>query len=82
MLISHFSQILKSHFLQKNACEIKGGLGSRMMGGGFGGCTLNLLKNSETINFKEKISTSYFNKFNITPEIYTVHLSQGVQIIP
>jgi galactokinase len=69
-------------FLQKNACEIKGVLGSRMMGGGFGGCTLNLLKNSEAVNFKEKISTTYFNKFNITPEIYTVHLSQGVQIIP
>jgi galactokinase len=69
-------------FLQKNAREIKGVLGSRMMGGGFGGCTLNLLKNSEAINFKEKISMSYFNKFNITPEIYTVHLSQGVQIIP
>ncbi|MCP9766812.1 galactokinase [Lacihabitans sp. LS3-19] len=68
-------------FLQKEACKIEGVLGSRMMGGGFGGCTLNLLKNSEADNFKEKISASYFDKFNITPEVYTVHLSQGVQII-
>lgn len=65
-------------FLASEAIKIEGILGSRMMGGGFGGCTLNLVEKEKIDNFKEQISTQYIQKFGITPEIYTVNLSQGV----
>jgi galactokinase len=52
-------------------------LGSRMMGGGFGGCTLNLLKKNKIDDFKEKIQRTYQEQFDIYPEIYEVLLSDG-----
>ena len=68
-------------FLAAKAREIKGVLGSRMMGGGFGGCTLNLIKKESEFEFKEKIQTSYRSEFGIIPEIYTANLSEGVHKI-
>ena len=38
-------------------------LGSRMMGGGFGGCTINVIEKKEVENFIKEASTSYKNKF-------------------
>ncbi|MBY0436139.1 MAG: galactokinase [Cyclobacteriaceae bacterium] len=53
--------------------------GARMMGGGFGGCTINLVsKNHEGI-FKEKVKQKYFATFKKQPEFYEVKLSGGVQ---
>ncbi|HLO42705.1 MAG TPA: galactokinase [Leadbetterella sp.] len=68
-------------FLAAEAREIKGVLGSRMMGGGFGGCTLNLIKKESESEFKEKIQASYRSEFGIIPEIYTANLSEGVHKI-
>ena len=65
-------------FLASEALKIDGILGSRMMGGGFGGCTLNLIEKATTTNFKDKISKIYNLRFGIEPEIYIVNLSQGV----
>ena len=56
-------------------------LGARMMGGGFGGCTLNLIARSVVDNFKQKISTAYRKKFNLECEFYSVQLSKGTHII-
>ena len=52
-------------------------LGSRMMGGGFGGCTLNLLKKSYVSEFKEMVNTAYEKQFSKSPDFYEVHLSDG-----
>lgn len=52
-------------------------LGSRMMGGGFGGCTLNLLKKSYVKEFKEMVKEDYKKKFSKRPDFYEVHLSDG-----
>ncbi len=68
-------------FLATEALKIDGVSGSRMMGGGFGGCTLNLIKKEAVADFKEKISLAYQLKFRITPEIYTANLSEGVHKI-
>jgi galactokinase len=62
----------------KNKNEV---LGARMMGGGFGGCTLNLVKNSFLVDFKKNIIEKYNNKFGITPQIYDAELRQGVDIV-
>jgi len=56
-------------------------LGSRMMGGGFGGCTLNLVKKDKIEIFKKIIKNSYTNKSGITPDFYTVEITNGVEII-
>ncbi|WP_339915823.1 galactokinase [Yeosuana marina] len=56
-------------------------LGARMMGGGFGGCTINLIQKSETESFKEFISEAYKNQFNKECSIYSVALSNGTGII-
>lgn len=52
-------------------------LGSRMMGGGFGGCTLNLVNTDESQEFIDTIKTKYKEKFNIDPEIYKVKTADG-----
>ncbi len=68
-------------FLAEKSWELEGVLGSRMMGGGFGGCTINLVKNSELDSFKSQISDSYFDKFGINTELIPVKISEGAQLI-
>ncbi len=55
--------------------------GSRMMGGGFGGCTINLIENYELEYDLEKIKESYKNKFKKEPGIYVTKISNGTEII-
>lgn len=56
----------------------KGVLGARMTGGGFGGCTVNLLENSVSQRFVEKVSAEYQEITGISPEIYVCRASNGV----
>ncbi len=56
-------------------------LGARMMGGGFGGCTINLIHKKETESFKTFVSEAYKNKFNNSCTIYSVSFSNGTGII-
>lgn len=68
-------------FLAEKSWDLKGVLGSRMMGGGFGGCTINLVKNSDLDSFKTNISDSYSEKFGIAADFIPVTISQGAQLI-
>ena len=52
--------------------------GSRMMGGGFGGCTINLVQKNKEVEFQKIISKEYQLKTGITPIIYFVKISDGV----
>jgi galactokinase len=52
--------------------------GARMTGGGFGGCTVNLLETDVSADFFEKVSTAYQSITGITPEIYVCQAAQGV----
>jgi galactokinase len=56
-------------------------LGARMMGGGFGGCTINLIAKSATESFKKVVSEAYKNKFDKECSIYFLELSDGTGII-
>ncbi|WP_434036406.1 galactokinase [Formosa sp. 4Alg 33] len=56
-------------------------LGARMMGGGFGGCTINLIAKSEVDAFKDHIAEAYKTKFEKECSIYEVKLSDGTHII-
>ncbi|MEQ6123109.1 galactokinase [Pseudotenacibaculum sp. MALMAid0570] len=56
-------------------------LGARMMGGGFGGCTLNLIRKDSINQFKNNISKAYLQAFQKECSFYLVHASDGVKII-
>ncbi|BAV09203.1 galactokinase [Filimonas lacunae] len=64
-------------FLVEQAKEYKAILGSRLMGGGFGGCTINIVAESEAKEIGEKISEAYKKHFNITPEVYIMQTGNG-----
>lgn len=51
--------------------------GSRIMGGGFGGCTINLVKNEIHDKFVADVTEKYQAKYGKKPEIYDVVISQG-----
>lgn len=59
----------------------KGVPGARMMGGGFGGCTLNLIKKKDLEEIVDRIKTSYFDITKISPEHYIVGIEDGASII-
>jgi galactokinase len=68
-------------FLAETSWGIEGVLGARMMGGGFGGCTINLVKSSAIPTFEEKIAVAYSEKFGIDPEFIPVHIGDGASLI-
>ena len=56
-------------------------LGSRMMGGGFGGCTINIIKKSKIDAFIEQTNSNYNNKFGIDLSPYTVSIENGTGLL-
>lgn len=63
-------------FLNKAAKEC-GVTGSRIMGGGFGGCTINLVKDELYDNFVHTAMTRFTEKYGHAPKIYPVVISDG-----
>ena len=68
-------------FLVAQAKKNKDVLGARMMGGGFGGCTINLIAKKEAKAFAETASKAYKTKFNNECSVYFIELSQGTHIV-
>ncbi|MBW3467170.1 galactokinase [Arthrospiribacter ruber] len=52
-------------------------LGSRMMGGGFGGCTINLIKTEKINEFQNIIEKDYYDEFGTKPAFYPIKLGAG-----
>ncbi|RZJ84033.1 MAG: galactokinase, partial [Chryseobacterium sp.] len=52
-------------------------LGARMMGGGFGGCTLNIIRDDAVNALKSEITNSYINEFGHSPDFYVVKTGEG-----
>ena len=63
-------------FLNDLAKE-NGVTGSRIMGGGFGGCTINLVKEDLYDKFITDVQKKYEAKYGKTPKIYDVVISEG-----
>ena len=57
-------------------------LGARMIGGGFGGCTLNLIQAQNAQKTAQKISRSYRSITGIDSEIYPIKISGGAEVYP
>lgn len=63
------------------ARDQSGVYGARMMGGGFGGCTINLVEDEHLEAFKEETARIYEKQTGQYPEIYTTQVSAGTHLI-
>lgn len=67
-------------FLVEFSTNFEAVKGARMMGGGFGGCTINLIEEEAIDDFVQKATEAYGKKFNIEPEVIIVTPQQGTYI--
>lgn len=68
-------------FLAERAQQIEGVAGSRMMGGGFGGCTINIVQADAVEPFTQKIQASFNGLFKKTPEVYVTQIEDGAKVL-
>lgn len=59
------------------AWTVPGVLGSRITGGGFGGCTVSIVKDEAIENFKKTLTDTYKEKCDLVPEFYVVEIGNG-----
>jgi len=64
-------------FLVASAIAVEGVLGSRLTGGGFGGCTVTMMRAGLESHFAERVSTAYKSRYAMVPEVYEVRPSAG-----
>lgn len=63
--------------LVEEAWKVEGVIGSRITGGGFGGCTVSLVKDEAVAEFQEKVSAAYKERFGIQADFYVVEIGDG-----
>jgi len=63
------------------ANQLPGLIGARLTGGGFGGCTINLVEQSAAPAFAAELAKRYAAKTGIAPEIHICHASEGAHRI-
>lgn len=94
-ILTSIGEILtQSHYSLKNLYEvscneldviveesnkIEGVYGSRMTGAGFGGCAIALVQTNSVKSYIENIYKKYKEKTNFEPQIFEVHLEDGVK---
>ena len=64
-------------FLVESALAMEGVYGSRMTGGGFGGCTVTMLRPNAAERFRQEIAEAYRRRFQVDPRIYPCEPSAG-----
>lgn len=67
-------------YLVEAACEDENVLGARMMGGGFGGCSINLVKKDAQDALITRVSKRYKDTFGVQLEAYKVKIADGTSI--
>jgi len=60
------------------ASRQSGVFGARMTGGGFGGCTVNLVRSDSSQQFRQSMTRQYESRTGIHPEIYVLSAANGV----
>lgn len=61
------------------AWRLQGTLGTRMTGGGFGGCTINIVRKDAVEHFSRTVAEEYRAATRIDPEIYVVRADDGAR---
>jgi galactokinase len=64
-----------------SAQDLPGFCGGRMTGGGFGGCTINLVRTGNASDFAAQIADRYQRATNIKPQIYICSAEDGAQAL-
>ncbi len=64
-------------FLVDYTFDMKGVTGARMMGGGFGGCTINLVKADALDEVVEKVTKAYRQQYGVDPKCYIANTGDG-----
>ena len=67
--------------LAEEAWKIPGVIGSRMTGGGFGGCTVSIVKDEAIDEFKEKVGKAYREKIGYDATFYIVEIGGGPTVL-
>ena len=67
-------------FLVETAAALPGCHGSRLTGGGFGGCTVSLVERTQTAAFTTALTDSYQKRFGIAAEIYICEAVDGAAL--
>lgn len=68
-------------FLVEQTKDLDYVIGSRMMGGGFGGCTINIVHKNKVDELIENLSSSYLEKYNIQLSSIVTTISDGVKTV-
>ena len=63
--------------LVEEAWKVDGVIGSRITGGGFGGCTVSIVKDEAVENFKEKVGAAYEARVGKKADFYVVEIGDG-----
>ncbi len=63
--------------LVEEAWKTEGVIGSRITGGGFGGCSVSIVKNQAIETFKNRLTKIYQDQIGKTPEFYVVEIGDG-----
>ncbi len=67
--------------LVEGASQADGVLGARMMGAGFGGCTINLVQEKYLDSFYQEIENVYRDKLEKSPRIYVTKIEAGTALV-
>jgi galactokinase len=65
----------------ESAQGLPGFFGGRMTGGGFGGCTVNLVNTPDAAAFAERIASRYQERAGIHPDVFVSAASDGASVI-
>ncbi|HEU5289226.1 MAG TPA: galactokinase, partial [Cyclobacteriaceae bacterium] len=68
-------------FLVSRAREKPEVLGARLMGGGFGGCTINIVQQSTVNRVIDSMRADYYKQFGIEAEVYTAQITGGTSLV-
>ena len=63
--------------LVEEAWKVEGVIGSRITGGGFGGCTVSIVCDEAVDTFKEKVGAAYKERVGKTADFYVVEIGDG-----
>lgn len=67
--------------LQEEALKVPGVIGSRMTGGGFGGCTVSIVEEGAIDDFREKVGEAYLKKIGYPADFYVVEAGDGPALL-
>ena len=77
MVLAHASErddfecsVEEVDFLVETAVELEGCYGARLTGGGFGGCTVNLVRKDAVAGFTERLRAAYLEKYGIEADVF------------